>query len=133
MVESATIRPLRDRQGRGTLGRLACGHPISIETISSGTASPSVPYQPSSFAGGPVSAEKSLFEGLWDTISSAMFNVFDSYGWIIPAVLLTMLLLGILVLISYAMEDLPIDAEIFDGVGGIFRCTRRWWKGNRSD
>ena len=77
--------------------------------------------------------EKSLLEGLWDTFSSAVFNTYDGDGWILPALLLTILFLGILVLIACAMEDLPIDLEIFDGVGGIFRWTRRWWKGNRSE
>ena len=76
---------------------------------------------------------KSLFEGLWDTFSSAVFNAYDAYGWILPALLLTTLLLGVLVLIACAMEDLPIDVEIFDGIGGIFKWTRRWWKGNRSN
>jgi hypothetical protein len=75
--------------------------------------------------------EKQLFEGLWDTFSSAVSNAYDGYGWILPAVLLTILLLGVLALIAYAMEDLLIDVEIFDGIGGIFRWTRRWWKGNR--
>ena len=76
--------------------------------------------------------ERSLLEGLWDTFSSAVFNLYDSYGWILPALLLTTLLLGVLALVAYAMEDLPIDAEVFDGIGGIFRWTRHWWKGNRS-
>lgn len=75
--------------------------------------------------------EKQLFEGLWDTFSSTVSNAYDGYGWILPAVLLTILLLGVLALIAYAIEDLPIDVEIFDGIGGIFRWTRRWWKGNR--
>jgi hypothetical protein len=54
-----------------------------------------------------VSADgKSLFKGLWDTFSSAVFNAYDAYGWILPALLLTILLLGVLVLIACAMEDL---------------------------
>ena len=76
--------------------------------------------------------EKSLLEGLWDTFSSAVFNAYEGYGWILPALLLTILLLGVLALIACAMEDLPLDIEIFDGIGGIFKWTRRWWKGNRS-
>ncbi len=75
--------------------------------------------------------DKSLCEGLWDTFSSAVFNAYDGYGWILPALLLTILLLGVLVLIACAMEDLPFDVEMFDGIEGIFRWTRRWWKGNR--
>ena len=76
--------------------------------------------------------QKPLFEGLWDTLSSMVFNVYDGYGWILPALLLTILLLGVLALVAYAIEDLPIDAEVFDGIGAIFRWTRRWWKANRS-
>jgi hypothetical protein len=75
--------------------------------------------------------EKSLFDGVWDTFSSAVFNAWDGYGWILPALLLTLLLLGVLVLIAWAMEDFPIDVDIFDGIGGIFRWTRRRWKGDR--
>jgi hypothetical protein len=62
-----------------------------------------------------------------------VFIAYDGHGWILPALLLTILLLGILVLIACAMEDLPINVEMFDGVAGIFRWTRRWWKGNRSE
>jgi len=75
--------------------------------------------------------EKSLFDGLWDTLSSAVFNAYDAYGWIIPALLLTILLFAIVVLIAYAMEDIPIDVEIFHGVGAIFKWTRRRWRGDR--
>lgn len=98
----------------------------------SGTADTSIPYQHLSFAEVPLSAdEKSLLEGLWDAFTSGVINVYDGYGWIIPALLLTILLLGVLVLIAYAVEDLPIDVEIFDGIGGIFKWTRRRWKGSR--
>ena len=75
--------------------------------------------------------EKSLFEGLWDTCSSAVFNVYDGYGWIFPALLLTALLVGVLILIAYATEELPIDGELFNGIGGIFKWTRARWNGNR--
>ncbi len=77
--------------------------------------------------------EKSLFAGLWDTFSSAAFNAYDGYGWILPALLLTILLLGVLVLVACAIDDLPIDVEIFQGIGCIFKWTRRWWRGDRSD
>lgn len=64
--------------------------------------------------------------------TSAVFNVYASYGWILPALVLTIFLLGVLLLIAYAAEDLPIDGEIFDGIGSIFKWTRRWWKRGRS-
>jgi len=76
--------------------------------------------------------EKSLFAGLWDALSSAVINAYDAYGWILPALFLTVLLLAILVVIAWAAEDLPFEIEIFDSVGGIFKWARRCWRGNRS-
>jgi hypothetical protein len=65
--------------------------------------------------------------------SSAAFNAYDGYGWILPALVLTILLIGVLVLIASAIEGLAIDVEIFQGIGGIFKWTRRWWSGDGSE
>jgi hypothetical protein len=74
--------------------------------------------------------EKPLLDGLWDSFSLVVFNSYDSYGWILPALLLTILLLGVLLLFAWATEDLPIDVGIFETVSDIFKWSRRRWKGN---
>jgi len=65
-------------------------------------------------------------------MATAVFNVYDAYGWVILAVLLSVLLLGVLALPAWALEDLPVDAEVFQGFGGIFRWTRKWWREERA-
>jgi len=73
----------------------------------------------------------SQLEGLWDAAASAVLNVYDAYGWVVPALLLSLLLLGVLVLLAWALEDLPVDAEALQGFGGIFRWTRKRWREGR--
>jgi hypothetical protein len=76
-----------------------------------------------------VSADrKSVLEALWETFSSAVSTAYDVYGWIVPALLLAFLFLGVIGLIACAVEDAPFDIEVFQGDGGIFRWTRRWWR-----
>jgi len=98
-----------------------------------GTALGQVPYSSSLLLGVGVSTEgNSFLEGLWDAAASALFNVYDAHGWVIPAVLLSLLLLGVLALLAWALEDLPVDAEALQGFGGIFRWTRKWWREERA-
>jgi len=79
-----------------------------------------------------VSTEgNSFLEGLWDAAASTLFNVYDAYGWVIPALLLSLLLLVVLALLAWALEDLPVDVEVLQGFGGIFRWTRKWWREGR--
>jgi hypothetical protein len=75
----------------------------------------------------------SQLERLWDAAASIIFNAIDAYGWIIPAVLLSILLLGLIALVAWWLEDLPLDPEILQGFGGIFRWTRKWWRDSRSN
>jgi len=70
-------------------------------------------------------------EALWDTAASAVLNVYVAYGWVIPALLLSLLLLGVLALLAWALDDLPVDAEALQGFGGIFRWTRKKWQEGR--
>lgn len=71
----------------------------------------------------------SPLDGLWDSISSAVVSFVDAFGWILPALVLTILFLGLIALVAFWLDDLPFDFEILQGVGGIFRWTRRWWRG----
>jgi hypothetical protein len=62
-----------------------------------------------------------------------VLNALDAFGWIIPALALTVLLLGAIALVAWCLEDLPFEPEIFDAIGGIFRWTRESWRGQRAD
>jgi hypothetical protein len=79
----------------------------------------------------------SQLERLWDAMATAVLNVYDAYGWVIPAVLLSLLLLlllvGVIGLIASAVGELPLDADVpvFEGFGGIFRWTREIWRAGR--
>jgi len=84
----------------------------------------------------------SQLERLWDAMATAVLNVYDAYGWVIPAVLLSLLLLvllvGVIGLLAWALaavgvDDLPVDADVFSGLAGMFRGVFRWtresWQG----
>jgi len=69
----------------------------------------------------------SYFESLWDSMACSVGNVIDAYGWIVPALLLTVLLLGVIVLIGSFFEDFPVELPILEGIGGIFKWARERW------
>ena len=75
----------------------------------------------------------SQLEGLWDAMAAAVLNVYDAYGWVIPAVLLSVLFLGLLVFVAWLAEDLPFDLEVFQGFGGIFKWARTSWGDGRGE
>jgi hypothetical protein len=105
---------------------------LAFSCYVSGTAGGQNPYSDLLLVEGRVSADGgSQLEGIWDAFASAVFNLIDSYGWILPAVALSILFLGLIVLVAWCLEDLPFEPEIFDGIGGIFRWTRKWWKDSR--
>jgi len=66
----------------------------------------------------------SQLEKLGDADGSVFFNILDAYGWIVPAVLMSILLFGVVILIAWAIEDLPVEFPFFEGVGGIFKWSR---------
>jgi hypothetical protein len=66
----------------------------------------------------------SQLERLGDADGSVVLNVLDAYGWIVPAVLMTILLLGVVILIAWALEELPFELPVFEGIGGIFKWSR---------
>jgi hypothetical protein len=71
------------------------------------------------------------FEALWNSTSSAVFNVFDTYGWVVPATLLAVLFLLAIGLLCWWMEELPFELPVFEGVGGIFKWMRSAWQAER--
>jgi hypothetical protein len=85
------------RRGRRSLRRGCCRRKAADDSIvnspcvvddvrgtpsfDAGTANPLIPYQLLSLREAPVSAdEKTLFEGLWNKFSSAVFNAYDGYN-----------------------------------------------------
>jgi hypothetical protein len=104
-----------------------------------GTAGDGIPYIQSLLVEVRVSSDGGpQLERLWDTAASTVFNVYDAYGWIVPALLLSLLFLGLLVLLLSLLaplaEGLEIEPEFLQGFGGIFRWTRESWQsqGDRS-
>jgi hypothetical protein len=72
------------------------------------------------------------FGALGNAAVSAVMNAFDTYGWIVPATLLTVLFLGVIVLLCWLIEDLPFELPAFESVGGIFKWMRSTWQAERS-
>ena len=81
-------------------------------------------------AGGRVSADgNSQFESLWNTVVAGFYYAFDAYGWVLPAVVLSVMLLCLIALLAWWLEDIPFDMDLFRAIGGIFRWTRERWRG----
>ncbi|HWE85826.1 MAG TPA: hypothetical protein VG267_12850 [Terracidiphilus sp.] len=69
----------------------------------------------------------SQLESLWDTCAGTLINTWDVYGWLIPALLLTILFFAVIAFVCWALEDVDFDLPIFEGPRCIFRwCKRRW-------
>jgi hypothetical protein len=106
-----------------------------------GTAREGIPYSSLLLLGAGMSTDwSSQLDGLWDAMATAVLNVYDAYGWVIPALLLSIVVLVLLVgvlglLASIGVDDLPVDADVFGGVGGMFRGIFRWthenWRAGR--
>jgi hypothetical protein len=76
----------------------------------------------------------SKLDGMSDAVSSAIITAFDSYGWVIPALFLVLLFIGVLLLIAFALGsvDIDLDLPVFESVSGIFKWARETWRGNGS-
>ena len=80
--------------------------------------------------GGNVSSDGgSQLETLWNTAASGVYNAIDAYGWVVPAVVLTALMFVVLFAIGSALDGAGFDFPLGESVGGIFRWTRKWWRG----
>ncbi len=78
-----------------------------------------------------------------DAVGSAFIQIYDAVGWIIPAVLLTLLLLAFLCAIGAVLGtllgdaagdlflELPLDCVLEGGASGIFKLVRGMTRGNR--
>jgi hypothetical protein len=65
---------------------------------------------------------------MWDAAVAAITNSFDAYGWVVPAILVTLLYLCLIALFCWWLEDLPFELSVFEGVGGIFKWMRISWR-----
>lgn len=74
---------------------------------------------------------KYQLEGLDTALGSAISNAVDSLAWVVPAVLLSVLLLGFLILIGSLIDDFPLF-ELPECFCGIFRSARASWGDERS-
>jgi hypothetical protein len=73
----------------------------------------------------------SQLDGLVDFVTPAIFNAYDAYGWLIPAVLLTVVFFGLFFLACYLFEEIPMDFPIFRGPRFIFSWSREHWGKSR--
>jgi hypothetical protein len=62
-------------------------------------------------------------DGLDGALGSAISNAVDSFACVVPAILLSVLLLGFLVLIGSLTDDFPLF-EFPEWLGGIFKWAR---------
>jgi len=62
-------------------------------------------------------------------VAPGIYSVYDGFGWIIPALLLTFLFFGVYVLLCWAFDDVIIDFPFFRGPRFIFSWTRKVWRG----
>lgn len=69
----------------------------------------------------------SPFEGFWDATTGTVTSAIDAYGWVIPAIALTFLLLAVMIVVGWLIDDIPFGFGILRGIRGIFRWTRARW------
>ena len=86
-----------------------------------------MPYQESLLAEGRVPSDGEQLNNLLDSVSTAIFSAYDAYGWIAPALLLTILFLALMALFALSFDDLPM--EFLEGIPRIFLWTRTRWRG----
>jgi hypothetical protein len=65
---------------------------------------------------------------LWDAAVTGVLDVYNAWGWILPAILLTLLFCVVVVILCWILEDLPPEMEIVRTPFAIFRWTRRRWR-----
>ena len=63
-----------------------------------------------------------------DSVGTWFLNVFDGYGWYVPALLLTVLFFAAFGLLCYMLEDVPLDLEILSAPKAIFSWTKERWQ-----
>jgi uncharacterized membrane protein YqgA involved in biofilm formation len=95
-----------------------------------GTESNQFPYSDSRALEASVSGEsRSLLGGLLDSAASVVLTAFETYGWIVPASLLTILFFAGLVVLCWMLDDLPLEFEVLTAPRSIFDWTRKRWVG----
>ena len=75
-----------------------------------------------------MSEGSSQLDSLLDSVGVWFFNIYDAYGWYVPALFLTVLFIAALALLSYVLEDIPLEPDIFRAPKAIFAWTRKRWR-----
>ena len=75
-----------------------------------------------------MSEGPSRLDSLLDSVGTWLFNIFDGFGWYIPALILTLLFFVIIALLCYATEDIPLDLGICRAPRAIFSWTEKRWR-----
>lgn len=64
----------------------------------------------------------SLLEGLANAAGTVVANAFDTLGWVLPALFLSVLFLAVLAGVCWLLDDIPFEA--LGGFPSIFRWAR---------
>ena len=67
----------------------------------------------------------SQLDTLWDTCATALLTAWDSYAWLPPAFLLTLLFFAAVALLCWALEDIDFDVGLVEAPVAIFRWSKR--------
>jgi hypothetical protein len=73
----------------------------------------------------------SQFESLWDTCAATLINTWDIYGWVVPALLLTILFFAAIAQFCWALEDISSELPVCRGPKWIFHRMRLIWRARR--
>jgi hypothetical protein len=70
----------------------------------------------------------SQLDRLMDTLASSIWYTYDAYGWIVPAIFLTLLFFAAVVLLCWLADVIPLEGEILTAPHSIFNCMRKRWQ-----
>lgn len=72
----------------------------------------------------------SQIDSLWDSCATFVLSAYDAYGWVVPALLLTLLFFTLIAAICWALDDI-VEAPVLEGPRAIFRWCRQNWEPQR--
>lgn len=73
----------------------------------------------------------SQIESLWSACAGTIAQQWDAYGWVVPALLLTLVFFAAIGWLCWALEDLPVDVPLVKVPKWIFRRMRLIWRVRR--
>ena len=75
---------------------------------------------------------RSFIDGLFDSVASCASSVLDSYGWILPATVFTLLCIAAMLFLCWIVEDVPLEPGFFSMPRCVFLWSRKRWQRKRS-